>query len=218
MNSPDYRCPKCGGNSFKRWGLTHPVILHWVLNPGVAFNEIVLGQRVPKVQLVCTACEDTWLDRSYIPCPSCHAMHPVSRGSRDFGNWRGIACPTCGASIPCLWNVLSLAILAASSPIWTLPYFLYFRRKPLRPMYELTDAVPPTDVVVPMKFWIWFGVACGALIWVTGVFAPALWSLRKGAFPWGQVLFGIPVCGAGGLAFAFLAWFLMGRRPKPRQK
>lgn len=39
-------------NKFKIWALPHPIVLHWILNPGLAFNELVLGQRLPKVILI----------------------------------------------------------------------------------------------------------------------------------------------------------------------
>ena len=35
-------------NKYKVWKLPHPMLIHWVLNPGLAFNELILGQRVPK--------------------------------------------------------------------------------------------------------------------------------------------------------------------------
>ena len=32
--------------TWKNW-----MMLHWILNPGLAINELILGQRVPKVSL-----------------------------------------------------------------------------------------------------------------------------------------------------------------------
>ena len=142
MDSTNFKCPRCGGANFKRWQLPHPLILHWVLNPGMAFNEIVLGQRLPKTQLICQECDGPLLDRAYIPCPSCSEMHlgRLAAGKRGFGNWRGIGCPACKEPIPCIWNVFSLLILSLTFPVWALPYFLYFRNQPLRLLFPLEVA------------------------------------------------------------------------------
>src|SRR5262245_54558843 len=47
---PDaFLCPTCGETRIWRWDLRHPEMLNWVINPGVAVNELVLGQRLPRV-------------------------------------------------------------------------------------------------------------------------------------------------------------------------
>ncbi len=37
---------------YKVWKLPHPMLLHWIINPGLAFNELILGQRIPKITLI----------------------------------------------------------------------------------------------------------------------------------------------------------------------
>ena len=44
-----------------------PVMLHWVINPGLAFNELVLGQRAPKVVLEERNSAKTLPERTFIP-------------------------------------------------------------------------------------------------------------------------------------------------------
>lgn len=221
MNPAAYKCPKCGGTKFTRWALPHPLILHWILNPGVAFNEIVLGQRLPKIQLICEDCDSSLIERSYVPCPSCREMHlgRLASGKRGFGNWRGLACPSCKEPIPCIWNVFSLLILGVTFPLWFLPYFLHFRNQPLRPLFQLEDGKPPTVKAPTTKKWIFMGAAWGSLMWL---FMSALPLLTESDRTSGRrvaivaTLIGLPLWTLGGLAFGFLMWFFLGRTGKKK--
>ena len=215
MNSPIHKCPKCGGATFKRWQLPHPLILHWILNPGTAFNETVLGQRLPKTQLICQECDGPLWDRAYIPCPSCGEMHlgRLASGKRGFGNWRGIACPSCRQPIPCLWNVFSLLVLLLTFPLWALPYFLYFRKRPLPPLFILEDGKPPAPKALTKSTWVFMGAAWGGLMWIFMSVVPVL-SGGGQASGWSSALIGLPICMLGGIAFGFLMWFLLGRTVK----
>ncbi len=159
------KCPKCDSTNFRRWSLPHPLILHWVLNPALAFNEIVLGQRLPKTQLICKSCEGPLIDRSYVPCPSCGMMHlgRLHSGKQAFGNWRGIACPVCKEEIPCIWNIFSLLTLLLTSPFWAPPYYMYFRGKPLRPMFQVENGMSPVPKPVTKSKWIVLGAVWGGI-------------------------------------------------------
>lgn len=42
------------------------LILHRVLNPGIAFNEVVSGKRIPKVQFICTTAEGSRTERLHL--------------------------------------------------------------------------------------------------------------------------------------------------------
>jgi uncharacterized protein (TIGR02996 family) len=96
-----FDCPACHGDSSYRWDVKNPMVLHWVLNPGLAVNELLLGQRVPKVLLFCRACRT-----ATIRCPVCR-RHLNSEFVAPFGNWAGIHCPECGSAIPTLRNALA---------------------------------------------------------------------------------------------------------------
>jgi MFS family permease len=218
MSAPLYTCPKCSGTDFKQWKLPHPLILHWVLNPGLAFNEVVLGQRLPKLQLICRTCEGALMERSYVPCPTCRHIHwgRLWKRTRAFGNGRRISCPACGAAIPCLWNVFSLVILAVTSPLWVLPYRLYFRGRPVRPIYDLVDGVPPKPRAITRKTWILMGAGWGALMWVVMSLLPVLLPPDKERVS-RMLIVGLPVWAFGGLTFGFLMWLFLGRRPQRGQ-
>jgi hypothetical protein len=126
MNHPEY-----DRSRFSVWALPHPLILHWVLNPGLAFNELVLGQRLPRVVLIDKMSDKPFQDRSYVPCPHCNSLHDRQTAKAawgNFGNWFGFVCPNCKKDIPALWNVFSLLILALTAPLWILPVH-YLRPK-----------------------------------------------------------------------------------------
>lgn len=156
MNSNYPPCPKCGERYYKVWKLTHPIVLHYVLNPGIAINEILLGQCLPKVTLICQTCQLPLYARGYVPCPHCRAMHDGRLWSKQnaFGNWQGFTCLTCGRAIPRLWNIFSLIILIVLAPIWYLPYrFLRQNRYQLRQRIRISNISEPTT-----KTWVFLSI------------------------------------------------------------
>ena len=215
MSEPSYECPQCGGSNFKRWELPHPVILHWILNPGAVFNELVLGQRVPKSILFCQDCEGPLMDRGYIPCPGCGTMHfgRLYSGKGAFFNWRGPSCPSCGEAIPYLWNVFSLLVLMVTFPIWSLPYFVYFREKPLKPLYPMVESKVPVPKVVTKKTWIYMGAAFGAVMFIIISLLPLLIGYGDGDI-WASAIIGLTSGIIGGIGFGHFMWFFLGRRKK----
>lgn len=103
--------------TWKNW-----MMLHWIINPGLAINELILGQRTPKIYLEDITTDKPSFERSFVPCPHCETIHDArvwsSKNGTAFQNWFGLYCPSCGNTIPCLTNVLSFAILAITFPIW----------------------------------------------------------------------------------------------------
>lgn len=103
--------------TWKNW-----LVLHWILNPGLAVNELILGQRVPKVSLEDLSLDKPRVERSFVPCPHCNTLHDgrtwSTQNGTAFKNWFGLYCNNCGNTIPCLRNALSLIILALTFPIW----------------------------------------------------------------------------------------------------
>lgn len=104
---------------YKAWRLPHPLLLHWIINPGLAFNELILGQRVPKLTLIEKAPGKALADRQIIPCPHCGAMNDARLYSAaPFGNYTGLACVECGSKIPSLKNAITWIVTIATWPLW----------------------------------------------------------------------------------------------------
>jgi hypothetical protein len=107
---------------YKVWTWRNPLMLHWILNPGLVINELILGQRIPKLTLIERDRNKTLAERSFIPCPHCNTIHSALKWSPQnktaFKNWFGLYCDNCGKTIPCLRNLTSLILLTVTFPIW----------------------------------------------------------------------------------------------------
>lgn len=97
-------------------------MLHWIINPGVAINELILGQRVPKIMLIKKDSPKPLPGKSFVPCPHCGTIHSSLEWSMQnktaFRNWFGLYCNHCGKIIPCVRNLTSLGIILITFPIW----------------------------------------------------------------------------------------------------
>lgn len=120
MPNMGYLCPRCQSCDIKIIKSPNILLLFYVINPGHVVNEIVFGQRVPKITFECNQCSLPRVSRLYVPCNSCGTAHDANlwSGAMAFGNWYGLVCPTCKNDIPCLRNVTSLLISYATMPLW----------------------------------------------------------------------------------------------------
>lgn len=98
------------------------MMLHWILNPGAMFNELLFGQRIPKVMLVERDAKKNLAEKTFVPCPHCGTIHSGMKWSPQnktaFGNWFGLYCDHCGKIIPCLRNLTSFIVIAITFPVW----------------------------------------------------------------------------------------------------
>lgn len=126
-------CPKCHGTNIATLSPGHPLVWHWLINPALAANELLLGQRLPRVSQCCRDCRLPLVDRSWVVCPHCGGTHSARlwQGVMGFGHWFGVVCPNCGQVIPSLWNFTSRVLLLLTLPIWYFPA-RWFRRRYLR--------------------------------------------------------------------------------------
>ena len=72
-------------NKYKVWKLPHPMLIHWILNPGLAFNELILGQRIPKITLIDKTSDAPLMERQYVPCPHSTQFITVHCGLNKVG-------------------------------------------------------------------------------------------------------------------------------------
>ncbi len=116
-------CPRCGGRDHAVWKLPNVVLVHWLLNPGLVVNELLLGQRIPARTYFCTRCPGLMTERQFVYCHGCGEFQDgmIWSMGHAFGHWLGLICPDCGCRIPSLLNVTSWLVLARISPIcWVL--------------------------------------------------------------------------------------------------
>src|SRR5688500_6555456 len=96
--------------------------IFWKVFPPFAINELLLGQRQPKVSLSEKGITVITWEQYQVPCPHCHTIHSSQTWSHYnrtfFKNWFGLYCPNCGNIIPCIMNYTSLLILTITYPIW----------------------------------------------------------------------------------------------------
>ena len=82
---------------YEIWKLPHPDVLFWVLFPVFIFNELILGQRRPKVTLIDNNSDQPLLERCYFPCPHCETLNDIRiwANRNALGHWFGLVCPNC---------------------------------------------------------------------------------------------------------------------------
>ena len=176
-------------NRFKIHALPHPLVLHWVLNPVIMFNELILGQRLPKVTLIDKKSDKPQLERSYIPCPHCETLNDSRLWAKGnaFNHWFGFVCPSCHEIIPGLWNIFSLAILAITFPLWYFPA-RFFRRRWLEKEKERLAKVLERPLIQAKSInWLLinvlsYGVSMWVMwvMWVISMVLLNVWNGREG--------------------------------------
>ncbi len=167
-------------NRFKIYTLPHPLVLHWVLNPVVMFNELIFGQRLPKVTLIDKKSDKSQLEGSYIPCPHCETLNDSRLWAKGnaFNHWFGFVCPSCHEIIPCLWNIFSLAILAITFPLWYFPARFFRRRWLEKEKERLTKVLERPLIQAKSINWLLINVCvCGVSIWVSWGMWVIFWVL-----------------------------------------
>ncbi|WP_121665297.1 hypothetical protein [Mesonia aquimarina] len=200
--------------TWKNW-----MYLHWILNPGLLINELILGQRVPKITLEDQDSNLPKFERMYIPCPHCHTIHDSRTWSPQngtgFKNWFGLFCPKCKNTIPCLMNFFSLLVLTITFPIWGW-FKEYLKQSWLKkqPDRFKNSEIKPYKNPFQGKGWIKQGLMWGAFMFV---FMTFIFPLINGSeITWLSVLIAIPIWIIGGLAFGFWTKKILGKRIQKR--
>ncbi len=198
---------------YKAWKLPHPLLLHWIINPGLAFNELILGQRIPKLTLIDKTSSAPLTERSYVPCPECGALNDGRLWSKGnaMGHWFGYVCPKCGGRIPCLWNITSIILLVITFPIWI--WIKIFAEKRWIEKEKRRFAGIQSNELPKAKTtsWIKMGAMFGGLMFCIMSLPKILMSEMSGVY----IFIQITICTVAGLFFGLVMKFFLGRRKKP---
>jgi len=186
------------------------MIWHWLLNPGVAFNEVFLGQRIPEVMLIDRTSDQPLVLRTYVPCPHCGTLHAGMLWGKGnaFGHWYGYLCPTCGKIIPCLRNWTSRVILIITYPLWFIPARMLEPRwlsyEKVRLDRNLAKHVEVPTAARTYKRAFLGGLCWGGLMWLAMCVIPFLFTFWKNTGPTidiGRLVYGLPIFLGGGLVW-----------------
>ncbi len=205
-------------NRFKIWALPHPLILFWVLCPALIFNELIFGQRLPKVMLIDKESDKPLMERTYVPCPHCETLNDQRLWAKwnGFGHWFGFVCPSCHQVIPCLWNIFSLAILAVTFPLWYFPA-RFFRRRWLEiEKKRLAKVLERPLIQVKFMHWLLIGTfGLGGFMWLVNEVAPQIWEVLNGG-EWDLIMMFVAllIWLATGFAWGLIMRFFMNRKGK----
>ena len=208
-------------NRFKIWTRRHPLIWAWVLFPGAIVNELIFGQRLPKVMLVDKASDKPLMERTYVPCPHCETLNDARLWSKwnAFGHWFGLVCPSCHHVIPCLWNIFSLAVLAMTFPLWYLPV-RFFRHRWLAIEKKRVAKVLESSLIEAKSVnWLLIGVfVFGGFMWMLMEVIPQIREVFNGG-EWDLMMMFVDlfIFMVGGFAWGLFMRFFMNRKPPQRK-
>lgn len=207
---------------FKIWAAPHPLVLHWILNPGMVFCELILGLRTPKVILIDKESDKPLLERSYVPCPHCEALNDARLWGKGnaFGHWFGLVCPSCHQIIPCLWNIFSFAILAITFPLWYFPARFFRQRWLENEKGRLTNVLERPMIQAKSINWLLRGIFIfGGLMWLMNGVLPQMWQVLNGK-EWDLIatFLALPIWLMSGFAWGLAMRFWMNRKGGQKRK
>lgn len=200
---------------YKIWNWKNPLILHWIINPGLAINELFLGQVIPKVMLIEREGKQPYYQRTLVPCPHCGTIHSglkwSSHNKTAFKNWFGYYCDSCKGIIPVQRNLTSLLILVLTYPFWG--WFKdeikqnWLSKQPKR-YSELKLEV--TAKAFTTKYFLKLGLLFGLFMFVSMVFVFPL--IINEEITKKSILLGIPLWTISGLAWGYIMKVWVNRK------
>lgn len=185
----------------KTW--KNPDMLFWIINPGIIINELIFGQRVPKVMLIDRESDKPLSEKTHIPCPHCGTLHAnqklTPQNKTAYGNWFGLYCDHCKNTIPCLRNLTSFLFLVISAPIWY--WFKDLWKKKWLEAQKIKFSQPL--ILTQAEFdWRKIGLSWGFDMYI---FMTILFPLiTQEEISKSKLLIGIPTWAIGGLLFGLI--------------
>lgn len=202
---------------YKIWDWKSPVILHWIINPGLVINELILGQTSPKVILIEREGEKPFYQRSLVPCPHCGELHSGLKYSAQnktaFKNWFGFYCDNCKEIIPVQRNLTSLIILTITFPIWG--WFKqsikqkWLDKQPERYKNLNLEIIEKENTT---KNWLKSGLLFGLFMFITMQIIFPL--IKSEEITQKSILIGIPICLIFGLGWGLTMKWWMNKKGK----
>lgn len=196
---------------YKVWTWKHPFMFHWIINPGLLVNELIIGQRVASVLLIERG-NKPLAERTFVPCPHCETLHSglkwTPQNNTAFRNWFGLYCDNCGKIIPCLRNVWSLIILILTFPVW---YWFKDKWKQKWQEEQKRKFAKPLNLTMPQVTWWQNGLRFGVTMFIFMCF----WNLAidHWHFSWRKILFeAVFYIVVGGLMFGALMKGMLGKQ------
>jgi len=193
------------------------MMLHWMINPALLINELIFGQRIPKISLEDRQSNKPRIERTYIPCPHCEKLHNSQTWSTQnktaFKNWFGLYCNNCGEIIPCLMNVFSLIILTITFPLWGW-FKKLLKDKWLKRQPERFVNIDTNKFSNPYegRGWLKQGLRFGFFMYIFMTVVFPLISKEKIIL--NDLLIGIPIWIIGGLGFGYIMKIFMNKKEK----
>jgi hypothetical protein len=198
--------------NWKNW-----IMIHWMINPGLVINELILGQRIPKISLEDKESNKPRIERTFVPCPHCEKVHDgrtwSTQNKTGFKNWFGLYCNNCGNIIPCLINIFSLTILAITFPIWGW-FKNSMKNKWLKKQPSRFENIKINELPNPYEGngWLKQGLSFGFFMYVFMIiFFPLI---SKEQITLKSLLIGIPIWLIGGLGFGYIMKLMMTKKEK----
>ena len=170
-------------NRFKILAFPHALVLFWVLNPFTILNELLVGQRLPKVMLIDKESDKPRRERTYYPCPHCETLNDARLWTEEnvLGNWYGLVCPSCHQIIPCLWSILSLVVLAITFPLRYFPARFFRRRWLEKEKERLAKVLERPLIEAKSVHWLLIGTfGWGGFMWVICEVIPQVREVLNG--------------------------------------
>lgn len=209
-------------NRYKVYTWKNWMMLHWIINPGLAINEVILGQRVPKVSLEDITIDKPRIERTFIPCPHCNTLHDgrtwSTQNGTAFKNWFGLYCKDCGGVIPCLTNATSFIVLAVTYPIWGW-FKKSWKAKWLKKQPERFKNIDIEHIPNPFdkKSWIITGLSFGAFMFVfMGI--GFRYFIEREAITLKSSVFHLITWIIGGLIYGYIMKLVNDKKPSRKNK
>lgn len=198
---------------YKVWDRKNFNVIHFMLNPGLAINELILGQRVPKIMLIDQTSDKPLMERTYVPCPHCGIYHDGRTWSQQnktaFKNWFGLYCSNCKGIIPCIRNWTSALLLCLTYPIWFW-WINSWKRSWLNKQPERYSKLNFQAIEHKKVNWLRMGLLWGTFMFIV---MTLLMPLITGTeYSLTLILVNLPIWAIGGLTFGYVMKLWMGKK------